>query len=175
MRDERFALELLGSQHDRATFSCGVAALDRYLREQAGQDMRRRVAVVYVLVERDTAAIAGFYTLSATGVDVSALPAQVTRRLPRYPRLPAVLLGRLAVAQQFHAQGLGRGLLLDALARAYNLSHQRGALAVIVDAVDDTAGQFYERFGFQRLAEAGSHFFLAMSAIASLNLPKPEN
>ena len=173
MRDARFTLEPLGPHHARAAFSCGVAALDRYFREQAGQEMRRRVAVVYVLVERDTAAIAGFYTLSATGIDVSALPAELARRLPRYPRLPAILLGRLAIDQRFRGQDLGKGLLLDALARGYHLSGQIGALAVVVDAKDDAARRFYEHFGFRRLADDENRLFLEMATIASLNLPEP--
>lgn len=172
MRDARFALEPLGVRHDRAAFTSGVAALDRYFREQAGQDMRRHAAVVYVLIERDTAA-AGFYTLSATGIDVAAFPAAVARRLPRYPRLPAILVGRLAVERRFRAQGLGRGLLLDALARSYHPSRQIGALAVVVDAKDDDARRFYAHFGFRRLADADNRLFLELAAIAGLGLPTP--
>jgi GNAT superfamily N-acetyltransferase len=174
MRDPRFALEPLGRRHPRAAFSCGVEPLDRYFREQAGQDMRRRAAVVYVLVERDTGMIAGFYTLSAAGIDVSAFPAELARQLPRYPRLPAILLGRLALDRRFRGQGLGCGLLLDALARAYHLSRQIGALAVIVDAKDDEARRFYERFGFQRLADDERRLFLEMATIAGLDLPRPD-
>ncbi|HEY8601465.1 MAG TPA: GNAT family N-acetyltransferase [Thermomicrobiales bacterium] len=173
MRDERFVLEPLGAQHERAAFASEVAALDRYFREQAGQDMRRRAAVVYVLVERESAASAGFYTLSATGVDVSAFPTDVARRLPRYPRLPAVLLGRLAVDRRFRGQGLGRGLLLDALARGYHLSRQIGALAVVVEAKDDDARRFYTHFGFRQLADADNRLFLEMATIAELGLPEP--
>lgn len=173
MRDPRFALEPLGSHHDRAAFASGVAALDRYFHEQAGQEMRRRAAVVYVLVERNTAAVAGFYTLSATSIDVAAFPTDIARRLPRYPRLPAVLLGRLAVDGRFRGQGLGRGLLLDALARSYHLSRQIGALAVAVDAKDDDARRFYLHFGFRQLADADNHLFLEMATIAGLGLPEP--
>lgn len=173
MRDPRFALEPLGKQHHRAAFSCGVAALDRYLQEQAGQEMRRHVAVVYVLVELSTAAIAGFYTLSATGIDVGALPEDFTRRLPRYPRLPAALIGRLAVDRGFRGQGIGKGLLLDALARSYHLSRRIGALAVVVDAKDDVARRFYEHFGFRRLADDANRLFLEMATVAGLDLPEP--
>jgi GNAT superfamily N-acetyltransferase len=174
MRDARFSLEPLGAHHARAAFSCGVAALDRYFREQAGQEMRRRVTVVYVLVEQATSVIAGFYTLSAAGIDVSSFPAELARRLPRYPRLPAILLGRLAIDQRFRGGGLGKGLLLDALARSYHLSRQIGALAVVVDAKDDAARRFYEHFGFRRLADDADRLFLEMATIASLSLPEPE-
>lgn len=136
--------------------------------------MRRYVAAVYVLIERSSNALAGFYTLSAASIDVSSSPKDVTQRLPRYPCLPAILLGRLAVDQRFRGQGLGQGLLLDALARAYYLSRQIGALAVIVDAKDDMARQFYERFGFQRLVDDAHRLFLAMATIAGLRLPEPD-
>lgn len=120
MHDPQFVLEPLGGHHHRAAFSSAVAALDRYFREQAGQDMRRRAAVAYVLVERDIGTTAGYYTLSATGIDVAAFPADIARRLPRYPRLPATFIGRLAVDSRYHERGLGKGLLLDALARSYH-------------------------------------------------------
>jgi GNAT superfamily N-acetyltransferase len=136
--------------------------------------MRRRAAVVYVLVERNNAAIAGYYTLSATGIDVAAFPADIARRLPRYPRLPATLIGRLAVDHHYRGQGLGKGLLLDALARSYHLSRHIGALAVVVDAKDEAARRFYEHFAFRRLAEEADRLFLEMAAIAGLNLPAPE-
>lgn len=174
MHDPRFILEPLGNDHQRAAFSCGVAALDRYFHERAGQEMRRYVAVVYVLVERSSSVVAGFYTLSAASIDVSSLPQDIVQRLPRYPRLPAILLGRLAVDQHFRGQGLGQGLLLDALARAYYLSRQIGALAVVVDAKNDTARRFYERFGFQRLVDDAHRLFLAMTTIAGLRLPEPD-
>ncbi len=174
MHDPRFALEPLGGHHPRAAFSSGVTALDRYFREQAGQEMRRRAAVVYVLVERSTGAPAGYYTLSATSIDVTAFLAELARRLPRYPRLPATLIGRLAVDTHHRGQGLGKGLLLDALARSYHLSRQLGALAVVVDAKDEAAARFYVHFGFQRLADETNRLFLAMAAIAELDLPVPD-
>src|SRR5215216_3629642 len=98
-------IEPLGPQHDRAAFSCGVAALDRYLREQARQDMTRRVAAAFVLVGGRPDEIAGYYTLAATGVLLTELPAEVAKRLPRYPVVPATLLGRLAVHERHRGRG----------------------------------------------------------------------
>ncbi len=173
MHDPQFVLEPLEGHHHRAAFSSAVAALDRYFREQAGQDMRRRAAVAYVLVERDTGTTAGYYTLSATGIDVAAFPADIARRLPRYPRLPATFIGRLAVDSRYHGRRLGKGLLLDALARNYHLSRHIGALAVVVEAKDEAARRFCEHFGFRRLADEANRLFLEMATVAGLDLPDP--
>lgn len=88
-------IEPLGPGHDRSAFSCGVPALDRYLREQAGQDARRRVAAPFV-ASNDRVRVLGFYTLSATSIELTEVPAALADKLPRYPRLTAALLGRLA-------------------------------------------------------------------------------
>jgi len=91
-------VEALGPRHDRNSFASGVEPLDRYFRDQAGQDARKNMAAPFVLVLPD-GAIGGYYTLSATGVKLSEMPADITRKLPRYPLVPATLLGRLAVDQ----------------------------------------------------------------------------
>src|SRR6266581_2612434 len=131
-----WVIELLRSNHDRADFSCGNASLDRYLREQAGQDLRRACATPFVLApERGDTAILGYYTLSSYGIDVGELPADVARKLPRYPLIPATLLGRLAVDLRYHRQGVGEFLLLDALHRTLVQSAEIAAAAVVVDAI----------------------------------------
>jgi GNAT superfamily N-acetyltransferase len=113
-----FRVEPLGSQ-DRTGFSCGVEALDRYFREQADQDQRRRAAAPFVLLTADHR-IAGYYTLSAAVLASEAVPAELMRKFkwPRYPQLPATLIGRLARDQAFRGQGVGERLLLDAIFRA---------------------------------------------------------
>lgn len=163
----RYVIEPLGN-HDRVAFCCGIPVLDRYLRQQASQDMRRRVAAVFVLRTVDFPAILGYYTLSATGIQPSDLPPEVTRRLPRYESLPATLIGRLAVDQSMQGHGLGKVLLLDALARSLRQSAEIAALAVIVDAIDDMAGRFYEHFGFQRFADREDRLYLPMRTIEQL-------
>src|SRR4051794_37498933 len=135
----KYDIEPLGPQHDRAAFSCGVSELDRYLREQAGQERRKDVAAVFVLRLVDTDQVAGYYTLSATSIEPLSLPTALARRMPRYPTVPALLVGRLAVDQRFQGQGIGRALLMSALARSLGLRGQLGAIGVVVDAKDDAA------------------------------------
>lgn len=148
-RSPTFRIEPLSDSHDRTAFACGIPALDRYLREQVSQDIRRRVANCFVAVEIATGAVAGYYTLAATGVALADLAPSLVKKLPRYPVIPAALLGRLAVSQDFKGQGLGTALMADAIRRV-----ARGDLAVFalfVDAKDEAARAFYERHGFERL------------------------
>ncbi len=161
-------VEPLGKQHDRSAFSCGVDALDRYLREQAGQDVRRRVAVTFVLCEGKSHQVLGYYTLSALSVEVGAWPEAVARKLPKYPRVPATLLGRLAVDRLLRGKGSGEHLLMDALRRALDTSREVASVAVVVDAKDDSAISFYRRYGFISFADQAHKLFLPMAVIERL-------
>lgn len=168
MQARGLSVELLNPHHDRAGFHCGVADLDRYFRERAGQDSRRHVAAVFVLLGAEPARVAGYYTLSATSVPRTHLPDSASRSLPRYQSVPAILLGRLAVDERHQGQGLGRFLLMDALQRSLTSSGQVAAFAVIVDAIDIGARAFYEQFGFVPLLDADLRLFLPMDTIATL-------
>ncbi|MBS0276367.1 MAG: GNAT family N-acetyltransferase [Proteobacteria bacterium] len=132
----------------RADFSSGSPALDRYFREQVGQDIRRRVTSCFVALD-DAGTIAGFYTLAMTSISPEALPDEHRRKLPRYPTVPAALMGRLAVDRSHQGEGLGGALVADALMRA--IRSDLAAYALLVDAKDETAVRFYERLGFERL------------------------
>lgn len=143
----RYRIELL-SKHDRSTFASGSDELDRYLRERAAQDMRRRVASCFVAVD-DGGTIAGFYTIAATSLVLDLIPAGRARHLPRYPSIPAVLLGRLAVALTHQGKRLGGALVADALLRARRAEVM--AFTMVVEAKDDPAARFYQHLGFESL------------------------
>jgi ribosomal protein S18 acetylase RimI-like enzyme len=146
---ETVCIEPLSVDHDRSQFFSGSEALDRYLREQASQDIKRRIATCFVAVRRDAQDLAGYYTLTATSVALSAFSPEITKKLPRYPVVPAVLLGRLAVARHYQGQGLGGILLVDALKRTSRAEF--GVFAMVVDAKDEAAQRFYEHHGFTLL------------------------
>ncbi|HKG26378.1 MAG TPA: GNAT family N-acetyltransferase [Thermomicrobiales bacterium] len=171
MSDRTFRLERLSRSHDRASFSCGVEALDRYLRQYARQDRDRKAVGVFVLLDETTTLIAGYYTLSSEIVELKNLPPDFVEKLPRYSRLGATLIGRLAIDTRYQGQGIGRRLLLDALRRAFERSDEIGAVAVIVDAKDNAARAFYERFGFARFTDDEYRLFLPTLSI-SLLLPE---
>lgn len=158
-------VEALGPQHDRSSFVSGAEALDRYLRSQAGQDARKNMAAPFVLVLPD-GTIGGYYTLSATGVKLTEFPADITRKLPRYPLVPATLLGRLAVDQNYQGRGYGRFLLADALLRA--VRSEIASFAVVVDAKDEPARRFYERESFLPFPDQPMKLFRPMADIRRL-------
>ena len=162
-----FTIELLAKIHDRSVFSCGVEVLDNYLKKIASQDVEKRVAVCYVLTP-DGKTVAGFYTLSQYSVDLVNLPHEIARKLPRYPLVPATIIGRLAISQNFKGQKLGEFLLLDALHRCLQQSKQIASFAVIVDAKDERARQFYEHFDFLKLPGIPNRLFLPMKTIEKL-------
>jgi GNAT superfamily N-acetyltransferase len=163
--EEALRVEVLGAQHDRSAFESGVEPLDRYFRLQAGQDARKNMAAPFVLVLPD-GAIGGYYTLSATSVNVAELPAQITRKLPRYPLVPATLLGRLAVDRRHQGKGYGRFLLADALFRS--VRNEIASFAVIVDAKDESARRFYERESFLPFPDQPMKLFRPMADIEQL-------
>jgi GNAT superfamily N-acetyltransferase len=145
-------IEPLDSDHDRANFSCGEPALDAYLQRQASQDMRRRVAQVFVAVGNTTHKIDGYYSLSATSFQKDRLPPPLAKRLPHYP-VPAAVLGRLAVDRARQGGGLGELLLLDAIRRVTGASAAMAVYAIVVDALNAKAASFYERYGFRPMNE----------------------
>ena len=108
--------------------------------------------------------IAGYYTFAATSVPLSELPPDQARRLPRYPVLPACLIGRLAVDETFRGRGLGNALIVDAVARA--MRADPAIFALIVDAKDDTARTFYEHHGFRRFASRPMTLYLPIAEAA---------
>ncbi|WP_036261680.1 GNAT family N-acetyltransferase [Methylocapsa aurea] len=163
--DDTLRVEVLGPQHDRTAFESGVELLDRYLRVQAGQDARKNMAAPFVLVLPD-GAIGGYYTLSATSVNLAELPAQITRKLPRYPLVPATLLGRLAVDRRHQGNGYGRFLLADALFRS--VRSEIASFAVIVEAKDENARRFYERESFLSLPDQPMKLFRPMTDITEM-------
>jgi GNAT superfamily N-acetyltransferase len=155
-----FQLARLAPEHKRSSFDCGVAALDRYLREQATQDERRRVAACFVALADDDR-VAGFYTLASASVRLADLPDELVKKLPRYPTVPAVRMGRLAVDLGFRGRGLGGALLADALTRA--LHAEIAAWALLVDAKDDAASRFYHHHGFIALPDSPHALFLPLA------------
>jgi GNAT superfamily N-acetyltransferase len=160
-----YAIEPLGKHHDRAAFSCGVEALDRYLK-QAGQESRRHVANCFVAVQRSSNAAAGYYTLSATSIIFESLPENFRKKLPRYPAVPAAVLGRLAVDLEHRGKGLGERLLLDAMRRTL---HSGLAAAVLVaDVKDEQAASFCYQYGFLDIGSGRTRLYLPVVKIAKL-------
>lgn len=155
-------IEPLNKNHDRTKFSCATASLDRYLKIQASQDMKRRISRVFVATTEGSNRVVGFYTLSSLSVAAKSLPTILARKLPRHP-LPTALIGRLAVDSEWQGKGLGKSLLVDALSRMIAASHSVAIYAAIVDAQDDRAATYYEKFGFERFKTQPLRLYLPLA------------
>ncbi len=169
MNEPPDVIEPLGPRHDRASFSCGEHALDSYIRCQASQDARRRVAQVFVAAGQASGEIAGFYTLSAASFEKDELPANLAKRLPHYP-VPVVVIGRLAVDLGRRGRRPGEFLLLDAVRRVARASNAIAVCAIVVDAKNDRVRAFYERYGFIPFPSAPRRLFLPMQTLEKLGL-----
>lgn len=170
MDEPPLVIEPLGPHHDRAAFSCGETALDAYLQRRAAQDMRRRVAQVFVVVVGKTAGrIAGYYSLSAASFRRAELQPAAAKRLPHYP-VPAAILGRVAVDRRQQGRGLGEMLLLDAIRRILRASATVAVHAVIVDAQNARAQAFHERYGFRAFTGKPRRLFLPLETLEMLGL-----
>jgi len=151
----------------RGGFSCGEALLDRYFRELVSQDVKRRVASCFVAIREET--VAGFYTLACASIPVLELPEGIAKRLPRYPVLPAIRIGRLAVGTAFQGQGIGSVLLVDAMRRA--LRTEVAGFSLVVDAKNERAATFYEHHGFVRLTSRPGALFLPLATAEKILAP----
>jgi ribosomal protein S18 acetylase RimI-like enzyme len=167
-----FVTAPLRREHERGAFRSGVDALDRYFKEFALQDIKRRMAGCFVALD-DAGVVAGFYTLAATSVAFDSLPAELTKRLPRYPVIPAMLLGRLAVATECRGRGLGRALVADALMRTDGFGI--GAFALIVDVKDARAAAFYQGLGFASIPDDARRMFLPIATALQVFKPSEKS
>lgn len=164
-----FTVEPFDSRkHHRASFCCGKESLDRYIRQQASQDLKRKIAAIFVLIESSKPNILGYYTLSSYTVELAELDDSLAKRLPRYPLLPATLLGRLAVDQNAQGQKMGEFILIDALRRSLKTTEQVASLAVIAEALDEEAIRFYQKYGFQTFKQHPMKLYLPMKLIQKL-------
>lgn len=157
--------EHLNQQHVRNNFSCGNLLLDNYLKYQAGQDTRKKLSACFVLCDHSTNQIKGYYTLSNSSLPAELFPEKLRLHFPgSYHSIPTTLLGRLAVDKTHQGKGTGKLLLIDALRRSYLVSDTVGSFAVVVDAISEEAGQFYDKYGFIRLPDSGK-LFIPMKTI----------
>ncbi len=148
-------IELLDKKHNRNDFDCGKELLNNYIKNQAGQDIKRKLSACFVFAEKETNCIQGYYTLSNNSIPLSSFPDPIRKKLPQsYNSIPATLLGRLAIDKNWQGKGLGKILLIDALKRSYEISKEIGSFAVVVDPIDREAEQFYEKYDFMKLPDS---------------------
>lgn len=158
----------LNSSHRKKEFLCGKEMLDNYLQKQANQDIKRKLSACFVLIDKETDLLQGYYTLANNSIPQNLIPAGFQKKLPKsYTSIPTTLLGRLAIDKRFQSKGVGKLLLIDALKRSYVISKSIGSFAVIVDPLDKDAEIFYAKYGFISLPDSGK-MFLLMNTIKTL-------
>jgi len=145
--------------HIKDGFDCGIAELNQYLFRQAGQDVRKHYAALFVAVENTANKIIGYYTLSNTSVNLDDVPSALRKKLPKYKEIPAIHLGRLAVDITARGQGVGAELLANAAIRS--LSNVAAWVFMTVDAKDDRACSFYKKYGFESLLDDERHLYIS--------------
>jgi len=155
----------LDRKHQRSRFDCGVESVNRYLRQTARQQGEKDLSLTFVLIEEDETRIVGFYTLLMSTVTCSVLPA---KGMPRHQGAPVVLLAQLGVDWRDQGKGHGKRLLYHALYQAMRAAEHVGCLAVVLDAVDETARAFYLARGFRELTDDPRHLWLPMKTVRQL-------
>lgn len=158
------AIEPLG-KHDRAAFSCDVAALDEWFHLRAGQDEKRNMARIFLAID-DQCGVVGFYSLSSFTLAIADLPPAQAKRLPRYDAIPAALIGRLARDVRVRGEGVGDLLLADAIHRVIRASRSLAVFAIVVEAMDGKAATFYRDFGFVPFPNRPLRLFIPASEAA---------
>ena len=163
-----YLTEALNPKHRKNEFSCGKEILNDYLYYQANQDIKRKLSACFVMTDKETDLIKGYYTLANNSIPLSLVPADLRKNLPKsYISIPTTLLGRLAIDKRFQGQGVGKILLIDALKRSYDIAKTIGSFAVVVDHLDIDAENFYIKYGFIILPDS-KKMFLAMKTIGCL-------
>lgn len=163
-------VEPLASHHDRSVFDCGEPSISEWIKHQASQFEARDLAQVYVLIRGGDRRVLGYYSISACHVRFEGIPPEHVKRLPKRIAIPAALIGKLAVDQSLRGQGLGSVLLYDALARIRDLAESIGIRAVVVDAIDERAREFYRHFKFIDFRDEPRRLFLPLSVVRKLTM-----
>lgn len=157
----------IGREHDRKSFDCGSRVLNEYLERYARQNHESGGAKTFVAVlPTDPTRVLGYYSISPGAIEFARVPAKLTRKLGRY-EVPVFRLGRLAVGLSVQGRGLGGDLLLSAGIRALSVATQIGGVALAIDAKDDRAANWYERFGASRLLDDPLKLVLPLGTIAA--------
>lgn len=170
MKPARFSGPALLARQPTAGFSCGRHELDRWLSDHARGASAAGSARTYVVCDcEQDGRVVGYFALAAGQIERASASARVGAGMPRHP-IPVVLLARLGVDESVQNRGLGAFLLADAMRRAASAATAIGVRALIVHAKDESARQFYLRFGFTASPTDRLHLMLLMKDLrASLN------
>lgn len=158
-------VERVAKGHDRSGFDCGQPALNSWLAREARQYEKKNTARTFILTP-DSRTVVGYFSLSTHSVVVPDVPTAMQRGLKQDHTLPAVLLGKLAIAKSHQGQGLGKQLLAQATRTILRAALEVGIHIVVIDAIDEDAAAFYEKYGFVRWPAERLRLFAKVSDLA---------
>ena len=153
----------LNASYDKVNFESGVPELDEYLKTQASQDMKRSLSSIFVLGD-ESGRIVGYYAISQYSLTVEELPEQASKKLPPKRKVACTLLGRLAVDRRYQGQRYGEKLLFHALNKALAISKEIASFAVIVDAKNEEAKRFYQKYDFLSLKDMPLRLYIILAS-----------
>ncbi len=158
---------LLQKFHNRNNFDCGIASLNDYIKRQASQAVKKKLSVCFVFTLNNE--VKGYYTLSSSSIPLEDVTEKYSNKYPKsYSSIPVILLGRLAIDKSIQGKKKGEYLLVDALKECYEVAKNKiGAIAVIVDLINENAENFYKQYGFIKL-EKSEKMFIPMNIIRKL-------
>jgi len=160
-------ISILDKTYNRKSFECEEQPLTNYIQNQVSQDIKKKLAICFVATDKDKNVI-GYYTLTSESLGRELIPEKYIKKVPKNYNAPVILLGRLARDIKEKGTGLGEHLLLDTLFRAFTLSEESiGAMAVVVNPINEYAVKFYEKYGFEQLPDS-EKMFLPMSTIKQI-------
>ncbi|WP_432867513.1 GNAT family N-acetyltransferase [Microbispora rosea] len=143
-----YVAQPLGQEHNLEDFDCGKEELGDWLKQFASHAQAMKTARTFVWTEEGEANVLAYYSIAGHAIERAQVPPKIGRGSPE--QVPAVILARLALDRRLQGQGLGSRLLVDALDRMVRASKEVAFRLVVVDAIDEEAAQFYEKYGFRR-------------------------
>lgn len=161
-------ITVLGKRHNRGAFSCGKVQLDTYLQTKASQDLKRWLAAVFILHARGSDDIIGYFALSGLSIDPGALPKDISKKLPPKRPVPCTLLAQFAVATKWQGKGVSRWMLSAVFDKVWTNAQTQGSFALVVDAVDDDAIQYWAHNDFIQFPSTPNRLFMPMATIGKL-------
>ena len=160
-----WTFEVLSKSHDKSQFDCGQPKLNTYLHKYALQHQKNGISKTHVLIEQGQSRVCGYLSICCASTKLADMPDELTRKLPKDYDVPSLLLARLAIDKSYQGQGLGSILIQYSFELVVKVSDMVAARMLVVDAIDEKAVGFYERFGFQKLDPEAKRLYILIGTI----------
>lgn len=170
----RVRIEALNDLHERNRFRCSHRPIQNFLRGNICHAQRTNALRAFVACEEGSTTVVGYYYLTATSVEHENVGLGTAADFNQFSKIPAVYLGMIGVHTDYCRQGLGTELMFDIFRQAEEVANRVGIWALTLDAVDEAAATYYERFDFQRFKPDSLEMFLPIGTIRAVNEARRE-